>query len=349
LTGDGDVETYVLANGAGNDFTLGANGQSVTGAAGQNDDIGTGATTTLTGSIDGGTGQTDTLYVEGNVNVTSATLTSLEVIEIGDGFALTAKASQITGVTVKSTRAGANDGALVVTDFVTGTVYDFDSVDPNGGITLNRVTGEDDNTSTITLGTSATAYTLSGNAAADGQFIFTLESATPATATTVISGFSSERYYDAGSSSFITRESNDYDKLSLSDFIGTKLPSGTLSFASVGSADTVIAAGTDVIAFRTGSATNEADLVTDFAADGGATYMNLGANDLNSLFAADSQVVLAINNGAGGTGIWYWDDSNEAGGTGNGDGILDVGEVILLATLNNVDGEDLTANNFTLA
>jgi hypothetical protein len=94
-TADPDVETYELANAAGNDIKLTAAGQNVTGTAGQNDTVETAGLTALNGNIDLGAGGNDVLMVTNNdVNLSGATLTSIETLNVGNSLNVTLTAAQ---------------------------------------------------------------------------------------------------------------------------------------------------------------------------------------------------------------------------------------------------------------
>ncbi|MBC8132716.1 MAG: DUF4214 domain-containing protein, partial [Deltaproteobacteria bacterium] len=54
ITGAAAIENYTLADAAGNDFTLGASAQNVTGSATQNDIVRTGGVTSVTGTLTAG-------------------------------------------------------------------------------------------------------------------------------------------------------------------------------------------------------------------------------------------------------------------------------------------------------
>jgi hypothetical protein len=80
-SGGTQIESYILANGA-NNFTLGADAQSVTGGT-EDDIVHTGVITTVTNNLNLGAG-TDTLVIDTNdTNIASATLTSVEEIQLG--------------------------------------------------------------------------------------------------------------------------------------------------------------------------------------------------------------------------------------------------------------------------
>jgi len=86
-TGLSEVEAYVLANLAGNDFTLGATGQDVTGAAGHADVVGTGAITDLTGTTLalGGTGNDELVVTTTGTNlsgINAGGITTAEILTI---------------------------------------------------------------------------------------------------------------------------------------------------------------------------------------------------------------------------------------------------------------------------
>ncbi len=89
LTGDADIETYVLSTT--NSFTLGAASQNITGSVG-NDTIDGGALT-LTGTLDG-QGGTDELSLSNGASLSGATVSNIETLTIASGASVTMTEAQ---------------------------------------------------------------------------------------------------------------------------------------------------------------------------------------------------------------------------------------------------------------
>ncbi|MBX9608762.1 MAG: hypothetical protein K2Y51_21255 [Gammaproteobacteria bacterium] len=132
VTGKSEVEAYVLANGT-NDFTLGADGQDVTGGSG--DDTLRATTGQLAGaSLAGGAGSADTLVLTSNAVSTvtvGGTLSGIEVmdldaINVGVDFTANADVRQVLAgsgadtLNLAAVAAGATVSAGAGADTVTG-------------------------------------------------------------------------------------------------------------------------------------------------------------------------------------------------------------------------------------
>ena len=92
VTGDADIETYNL-NGAFT-FTLGAAGQSVTGNADADQTVQSSASIdTLTGTLNGGTGGSDTLVLDTGDNIAGATVSNFENLTLGSGASVSMTAA----------------------------------------------------------------------------------------------------------------------------------------------------------------------------------------------------------------------------------------------------------------
>ena len=113
-TGDAAVEAYVLADVASNDFTLGATGQDVTGAAGHGDTVRTGLITDLTGTTLalGDTG-TDTLVV---------TTSGTNLSGINTGNATTAETLTINGIAAVSMTSAQHNALTTINATGTNTI-----------------------------------------------------------------------------------------------------------------------------------------------------------------------------------------------------------------------------------
>ncbi|WP_226893727.1 DUF4347 domain-containing protein [Nisaea sediminum] len=119
VTGDADIETYNL-NGAFT-FTLGAAGQNVTGDAASSQTVKSSASIdTLTGTLNGGTGQSDTLVLDTGDNISGATVSGFENLTLDSGASVTMTAAQLNGFTGTVTAAGTETVTLTSGGSVTG-------------------------------------------------------------------------------------------------------------------------------------------------------------------------------------------------------------------------------------
>ena len=116
ITGDANVETYVL--GAAFSFTLGANGQAVTGSTG-NDTVDVGTRTT-TGALNGGDG-TDTLSLGNGANIAGSTVSNFENLTLASGATVTMTVGQLNGFSGTITAAGTETVTISATGTLTGT------------------------------------------------------------------------------------------------------------------------------------------------------------------------------------------------------------------------------------
>jgi len=102
VTGDADIETYVLGTG-GFTFTLGAAAQNVTGSSGVDTvDVGT---LTATGTLNGA-GGTDTLSLGNGASIAGATVSNFENLTLASGSTTTLAASQLSQFSGTITAAG---------------------------------------------------------------------------------------------------------------------------------------------------------------------------------------------------------------------------------------------------
>lgn len=189
LTGDSDIENYVLATG-GDTFTLGATAQNV--------DTGLGTNTIITAAVDdidgtlGGSG-TDTLVMDDVDDITGANVTAVEHVTVEGSVAMTA--AQHTGFTTMAA-AGTSD---LITLFGTGNITADADVETyilgNGGRTITlaansaqTITGGGTGTDTIAVGGTTFSGTVSGVeqfTVTDGGDITGVNSGTATGATTV--------------------------------------------------------------------------------------------------------------------------------------------------------------------
>ncbi len=120
-SGAAEVENYVLADGS-NTFTLGASAQNVTGGTGD-DSIKSGALTTISGTLDGVSGN-DTLTMEQSATL-SASLNNIDAVNLANDVNLTTSiannaliVSALGANTVTLSNAGAANGAAEVENYV---------------------------------------------------------------------------------------------------------------------------------------------------------------------------------------------------------------------------------------
>jgi hypothetical protein len=115
-TGAAQVESYILANAAGNDFTLGAGGQNVTGTGTQNDIVRTGAQTVVSGTIDLAGGTDQLIISSTDTDISTATLTGVEQVNLDQNVNATMTIAQNALVT---NAAGTN--TITLSNFGTAT------------------------------------------------------------------------------------------------------------------------------------------------------------------------------------------------------------------------------------
>ena len=158
-TGSALVESYVLANAASNDFTLGIVGQNVTGSGTWDDIMRTGTLTTVSGAIDLGAGTADQLVITTTAtNISTATLTGVEQVNLGSGVNATMKIAQNALV---NTAGGTNTITLSDAGSATGVsaVEAYQLAD--GGNVFTVVSGNN----SITGGTGDDVFVFSDNLA----------------------------------------------------------------------------------------------------------------------------------------------------------------------------------------
>ena len=178
LTGDADVETYNLADGAGNVFTLGAMAQNVNGGA-NNDVVQTGGLATITGMIDLGANAgapNDQLVITGAdvdmSGVNGGGETTAETLDMGI-FNATMTELQHEGFLLLNAGGGANtitlddangDGVLTgdadVEAYVLNDAFTFTL-----GAAGQSVTGDGANNQTVIVDGLTATGTLDGGAA----------------------------------------------------------------------------------------------------------------------------------------------------------------------------------------
>lgn len=140
VTGDADIETYNL-NGAFT-FTLGTAGQSVIGNAGANQTVQSSASIdTLTGTLNGGTGGSDTLVLDTGDNIAGATVSNFENLTLGDDSSVSMTAAQLGGFTGTVVAAGTETITLTATGNASGAdISTIETIATAGGSSAQTVT-----------------------------------------------------------------------------------------------------------------------------------------------------------------------------------------------------------------
>ncbi len=131
------------------------------------------------------------------------------------------------------------------------------------------------------------------------------------------------------------------DFSAIADGVGLTNPDGEDASPSLDVVVTNQQAAEDasVIAFADGDAADATEIEEEFDLFGGEFGSTVQVR--NADFEADSQLLFLIADGDGNTNIWYWDDAG-----GDGDGIVDAGELTNIGVLAGVDGPaDMTADN----
>ena len=166
LTGDADIETYVL--GAANSFTLGAAAQNVTGSSG-NDTISVGGLT-ASGTLNGA-GGTDTLIIGNGGSIADALVSGIETLTVSSGASVTMTEAQhdafstINGtgtnqITISAATDGLSGSAAIET-YVLGAANSFTL-----GAAAQNVTGSSGN-DTVNIGSLTATGTLNAAGGTD--------------------------------------------------------------------------------------------------------------------------------------------------------------------------------------
>ncbi|WP_233053614.1 Ig-like domain-containing protein, partial [Motilimonas cestriensis] len=297
LTGDADIETYVL--GAAMTFNAATAAQNVTGSSG--DDTVNVAALTATGTLSGGTG-TDTLQLSNGANISGATVSAFESLTLASGASVTMSEVQHDGfstmtalgtetITISTATDGLTGNSAIET-YVLATANTFTL----GGAGQNLTgSGGDD---TVNVGALSATGTLVGGAGTDTLSIDNGGSIAGAT----VSGFENLAVASGGAASI--------DAAQLSAFSGTISGAGseTLTIAGDGDITTVSAIESYTLAddstnTRTVTVSNSSHSVTGISTSDAVTF-DLGALTYTATITGDSTTpdTLSLSSGADITG-----------------------------------------------
>ncbi|MBD1581572.1 tandem-95 repeat protein [Pseudoalteromonas sp. S16_S37] len=230
LTGDSDIETYVL--GSAMTFTMATATQNVTGSSAA--DTVNVTSFTATGVLSGGTG-TDTLQLSSGANISGATLSSFESLTLSSGASVTMTEAQhdnfstITAAGTETINIGTASNGLTGNSAVENYVLAAANTFTLGSASQN-ITGSSGN-DTVNVGALTATGTLAGGSGADTLSIGNGGSITGAT----VSGFENLSVTTGGSASITISQ--------LSAFSGTVSGTGTetLTISGDGNISTVSA------------------------------------------------------------------------------------------------------------
>ncbi|MDO6525574.1 Ig-like domain-containing protein [Motilimonas sp. 1_MG-2023] len=297
LTGDADIETYVL--GAAMTFNAATAAQNVTGSSG--DDTVNIAALTATGTLSGGTG-TDTLQLSNGANISGATVAAFEALTLANDASVTMTETQHDGfstitapgaetITISSATDGLTGNSAIET-YVLATANTFTL-----GSTGQNLTGSggDD---TVNVGALSATGTLAGGVGTDTLSIDNGASIAGAT----VSGFENLAVASGGAASI--------DAAQLSAFSGTISGAGseTLTIAGDGDITTVSAIESYTLAddstnTRTVTVSNSSHSVTGTSTSDAVTF-DLGALTYTGTISGENTTsdTLSLSSGADITG-----------------------------------------------
>nr|WP_223192106.1 Ig-like domain-containing protein [Pseudoalteromonas piscicida] len=224
LTGDSDIETYVL--GAAMNFTMGAAAQNVTGSSGDDTVNVTGFTPS--GMLAAGAG-TDTLQADNGANISGATLSSFESLTLSDNASVTMTEAQHDSFSTITAAATETITISDVSDGLTGNsaIENYILSAANtftlgaAGQSVTGSSGDD----TVNVGTFTATGTLAGGSGTDTLSISDGGSISGAT----VSGFENLSVATGGSATVSVSQ--------LSSFTGTVSGGGTNSLTVSGNGD----------------------------------------------------------------------------------------------------------------
>ena len=268
VTGDADIETYNL-NGAYT-FTLGAAGQNVTGSDGADQTVQSSASIdTLTGTLNGGAGGSDTLVLDDGDNLTGATVSNFENLSM-TGASVTMTAAQLNGFTGTTTATGTGPGSETVTLTTAGTIA---SASVTGIETIATAADAGAQTVTLTAAQAAGKTLTTGDSGSD-HFVITGSAGSQA-----ITGSAGADTIDGGADADTVIGGNGDD--AVSGGAGADVVSGGSGFDTLAGG-----AGNDTFS---GSASDfNGDTISDFAVGDSIVVVGADLSNLNGTAASAS-------------------------------------------------------------
>ncbi|WPZ36421.1 DUF4347 domain-containing protein [Thalassobaculum sp. OXR-137] len=263
VTGDADIETYTLD--AAFTFTLGAAGQNVTGSAGANQTVQSSTSIdTLTGTLNGGAGGSDTLILDTGDNLSGATVSNFENLTLDNDASVTMTAAQLNGFTGTTTAAATETVTLSATGSITTA-----NITPIETL----ATAADAGAQTITL-TAAQAAGKTLTAGDSGQDHFVV---TGSTGSQSVSGSAGGDTLDGGAGDDTVIGAGGAD--AVSGGAGNDIVSGGSGFDTLAGGD-----GTDT--FSGSAADFNGDTISDFAAGDSIVVTGKDLSALNGTTAS---------------------------------------------------------------
>ncbi|MEQ9333927.1 DUF4347 domain-containing protein, partial [Thalassobaculum sp.] len=226
VTGSANIETYNL-NGAYT-FTIGTAGQNVTGSDGANQTVQSSASIdTLSGTLNGGAGGSDTLVLDTGDNIAGATVSNFENLTLESGASVTMTVAQHDAFTGTVTAAG--------TEQITFSATGGDTTTTGNSAVETYVLG----TGGISFTLGAAAQNLTGSSGADTVNVGTF------TATGILNGNGDTDTLQMGAGSSIAGATvSNFENLTLTSGASVTMTAGQVS-QFVG--NTITAAGTETI------------------------------------------------------------------------------------------------------
>ncbi|WP_440055533.1 Ig-like domain-containing protein [Pseudoalteromonas sp. T1lg65] len=297
LTGDSDIETYVL--GSAMNFTMAAATQNVTGSSAA--DTVNVTSFTATGVLSGGTG-TDILQLSSGANISGATLSSFESLTLSSGASVTMTEAQhdnfstvtaagTESITISDSSDGLTGNSAIET-YVLSAANTFTL-----GSAAQNLTGSSGN-DTVNVGTLTATGTLAGGSGTDTLSIANGGSITGAT----VSGFENLSVASGGSASITVSQ--------LASFSGTVTGTGTETVSISGDGDlTTVSAlenytlSDDSTNTRTVTVSDAGHSVTGTSTSDAITF-NLGSLTYTGTITGENTVsdTLSLSSGADITG-----------------------------------------------
>ena len=304
--GAAQVENYVLADGA-NSFTLGLAAQNVSGGSGD-DIVHSGALTTLSGTLALGGGNDRLVVDTTGTNISSATLSAVEAVELATNVSVT---STIANNALITTALGSNTVSLSAAGTASGAAAVENYQLANG-------------TNTFTLG--ASAQNVTGGTGDD-----TLNSGALTTISGVLDGVSGSDVVNVELSASLAATLANIDAVTLANNVN-------LSTSIANNALITTALGTNTVTLSNAGTANGAAAVENYQLANGANTFTLGASTQNVTGASGDD---SLQSGALTTISGILD------GVSGNDVVTVQQSATLAATLANIDAVTL-ANNVNL-